>query len=163
MLPAWLTQCLRTKRSSFIHRVSARRARCSATFERLECRRYFAFTSLVNGDTLELTQTANDGSVYFDRLESGWQVEDDTGVEFIATVASNLSVEMIAGSDHINFFTFVRHMGDITLNIGDSDRPRLFRMCKRKVNSASLVVQVGGQTVISWSWARRLLTWNSPV
>ncbi len=88
-------------------------------FERLEDKRLLAFTGSVDGDTLNIVQTADDGMarVYINSDE--WTVTDDAGTVNLGT-ADNVNVEILdffAGDLGIELH--LELPGDLSVDLGD--------------------------------------------
>ncbi len=88
-------------------------------FERLEDKRLLAFTGTIDGNTLDIVQTADDGDAFIDIREGAWTVRDDSGTVNLGT-ADNVNVEIL--DFFIDGFFVELHTelpGDLSVDLGE--------------------------------------------
>jgi len=88
-------------------------------FERLEDKRLLAFTGSVDGDTLNIVQTADDGmaQVYINSGE--WTVTDDAGTVNLGT-ADNVNVEILEFfTGDVSIELHLELPGDLSVDLGE--------------------------------------------
>ncbi len=95
----------------------------SLAFQTLESRQMLAFSSLFDGTTLTLNQTADDGIAIVDNNGpvNAFRVTDFSGVHVFAA-AENIELNLLDGINGLNLNLDQLHAGDVTINLGNGDR-----------------------------------------
>ncbi len=137
-------------RRSSVRRNRAQNEVSANQYESLESRRMFAFMSVFDGTTLEITQTADDGVVTIDNNGPGgeFQVSDFAGTSTFGPVADNVVVNLLDGSDAVGVQLDNVHEGGLAINMGNGNRLLSFFGSENSIGGDLQISAEGGQQIL---------------